>query len=89
MAESLVAAIDDHSVISTEIPHSDLGEKASLVDADHRIGDVTRAPAAAAAEEEHGHYTSDLLRRAEVSKLSEDPGRDRRDREATMIILTF
>uniref|UniRef100_A0A0E0BLX9 Uncharacterized protein n=1 Tax=Oryza glumipatula TaxID=40148 RepID=A0A0E0BLX9_9ORYZ len=77
MAESPVA--------TTEIQHSDLGEKASLV-----------AAAAAAAGEEHEHHTSDLLRRrairlrrAELSKLSEDPERDRRDREATLIVLTL
>jgi hypothetical protein len=75
MAESPVA--------TTEIQHSDLGEKASLV-------------AAAAAGEEHERHTSDLLRRrairlrrAELSKLSEDPERDRRDREATLIVLTL
>ncbi|XP_052136863.1 uncharacterized protein LOC127755244 [Oryza glaberrima] len=68
----------------TEIQHSDLGEKASLV------------AAAAAAGEEHERHTSDLLRRrairlrrAELSKLGEDPERDRRDREATLIVLTL
>uniref|UniRef100_A0A0E0JYK1 Uncharacterized protein n=1 Tax=Oryza punctata TaxID=4537 RepID=A0A0E0JYK1_ORYPU len=36
-----------------------------------------------------GRHTSDLLRRAELSKLSENPEMDRRAREAMLIILTL
>uniref|UniRef100_A0A0E0MHX7 Uncharacterized protein n=1 Tax=Oryza punctata TaxID=4537 RepID=A0A0E0MHX7_ORYPU len=83
MAESPVATTDDHSA-AAEIQHSDLGEKASLVDPD-RSGDGRQA---AVAGEEH---TSDLRLPAEPRKLREVESAewDRDARSARLILLSL